>query len=123
MDYKIRRLNKSDYYRGFLQLLEQLTIVDANNISYENFCKRLDDMSSDTCVIIHNNTVITSGTIYIEKKFIHHLGSVGHIEDIVVDIKYRKKGLGKMIIDYLTEYAKNQKCYKVILNCAKKNVG
>nr|QBK89291.1 MAG: acetyltransferase (GNAT) family protein [Mimivirus LCMiAC02] len=123
MDYKIKKLDKSDYYIGFLQLLEQLTTVDADNISHEDFCKRLDDMNSDTFVIIHNNTVVSSGTIYIEKKFIHHLGAVGHIEDIVVDVKHRKKGLGKMMIDYLTEYAKNQKCYKVILNCAKKNIG
>ncbi len=123
MDYKIKRLEKSDYYRGFLQLLEQLTIVDADNISYEDFCKRLDDMNSETFVIIHNNIVVASGTIYIEYKFIHHLGAVGHIEDIVVDVRYRKRGLGKMIIDYLTECGKNQKCYKVILNCAQRNTG
>ncbi len=123
MDYKIGRLDKSDYYRDFLQLLEQLTIVDANNISYEDFCKRLNNMTSDTFVIIHTKTDVDTGRIYIEKKFIHHLGAVGHIEDIVVDVKYRKKGLGKMIIDYLTKYGKNKKCYKVILNCSQKNIG
>ena len=48
---------------------------------------------------------------------------MGHIEDIVVDVKHRKRGLGKMIIDYLTEYSKNKKCYKVILNCSQKNIG
>ena len=123
MDYRIRRLEKSDYHRKFLQLLEQLTTVDANNILHEDFCKRLDNINSNIFIIIHNNTIVASGTIYIEKKFIHHLGAVGHIEDIVVDVKHRKKGLGKMMINYLTEYVKNKKCYKVILNCAKKNIG
>ena len=68
------------------------------------------------------NKVTACGSIFIEKKFIHNLGSVGHIEDIVVNKNHRKKGLGKMIINKLTEYAKEQKCYKVILDCAEENV-
>ena len=61
--------------------------------------------------------------IIIEKKFIHCLGKVGHIEDVVVDKNQRGHGLGKKIIKYLTKYAKTQGCYKVILDCSSNNMG
>ena len=121
--YNIRKLEKSDYYCGYLQLLEQLTVTNTCNISYDEFCRQYDELSSNIYVIVDKNKVIATGTIFIEKKFIHNLGCVGHIEDIVVDIAYRKKGFGKKIINALVSHAKKCGCYKVILNCAEKNIG
>lgn len=69
------------------------------------------------------NAVIASGTIFIEEKLIRNYGKVGHIEDIVVNSKYRGYGLGKKMIELLTEYAKEQGCYKCILDCSDENVG
>jgi glucosamine-phosphate N-acetyltransferase len=45
------------------------------------------------------------------------LRKVGHIEDIVVDKELNGKGIGKQLINELSEYAKNNGCYKVILDC------
>jgi glucosamine-phosphate N-acetyltransferase len=122
--YHIDKLDKSDYYRGFLQLLEQLTTVDSDNISYEDFCNQCDNINSIIFVVrnLTKNQIIASGSIYIEKKFIHKLGSTGHIEDIVVNKEYRGKGFGKAIVTKLSEYAKKVGCYKVILNCSEKNI-
>ena len=123
--YQVCRLDESDFKRGFLQLLEQLTVVDPDSITYEQFCEHYKNMSSDVYVIrdISSNKVVASGAIFIEKKFIHGLSSVGHIEDIVVDTEYRGYGLGKSIVDHLTKVAKESGCYKVILNCNKDNTG
>jgi len=107
--YRITRLCEEDYYCGYLQLLEQLTTVESNKISYKDFCTRLNEINSIIFVIKTINKIIACGSIFIEKKFIHHLGYVGHIEDIVVDKDYRKKGLGRMIINKLTEYNNNAK--------------
>ena len=41
---------------------------------------------------------------------------------IVVDKNKRGLGLGFKIIKYLTDIAKEEKCYKVILNCSEENV-
>jgi len=122
--YQIGKIDKSDYNRGFLQLLEQLTFVDAKNITYEEFCNRFDELNSTIYVIrnISTNIVVATGSIFIEKKFIHHNGSVGHIEDMVVNNEHQGKGFGKAIIKELTKYATECGCYKVILNCAKKNM-
>ena len=58
--------------------------------------------------------LIGTGTIFFEPKLIHGGKSVGHIEDIVVDNKYRNKGIAKKIINHLKEMSD---CYKVILDC------
>lgn len=123
--YSIRELCQEDYYKNFLQLLEQLTEVDHDKITYEKFCKRLSEKTSKTYVIEDDKTtkIIATATLLLEKKFIHKLGSVAHIEDVVIDENYRGKKLGKYIIDELIQITKREKCYKIILNCSEKNIG
>lgn len=119
----IRELREQDYYKGFLNLLEQLTMVDADNITYDDFIKHLAKIKSKVFVMEDGEgKIIGTMALLIEEKFIHKLSSVGHIEDVVVDDEYRGKGLGKMLIDYGIKYAKDNGCYKIILNCADKNI-
>lgn len=121
--FEINILEKEDYHRGFLQLLEQLTVVNSNEINFDDFCSYFNNLNSHIIVIRNNdNKVIATASILIEKKFIHKLSSVGHIEDVVVDKNYRGFKLGKLMIDYLVNYAKEKGCYKVILGCSKENV-
>jgi glucosamine-phosphate N-acetyltransferase len=122
--YQIDKLDKSDYNRGFLKLLEQLTVVEADSISYDDFVKRLEETDMSVYVIrnISSDKVVATGSMYIEKKFIHSLGKVGHIEDVVVDKEYRGMNFGKAMVNRLTEVAEETGCYKVILSCAQKNV-
>ena len=123
INYKIEELRKSDYNHGFLQLLEQLTTVGAKDISYDEFSNHLNKMNSQIFIIKNeDNKVIGTSSVLIEEKFIHKLSPVAHIEDVVVDLEYRKKGLGKLLIDYCIEYAKNKGCYKILLNCDEKNM-
>jgi len=113
----IRKLEKTDYNKNYLQLLEQLTVVSDKIISYDDFCKKFDNINSEIYVIEYDNKIIATASILFEEKFIHNLGKVAHIEDVVIDIKYRRNGLGKKLMNFLIELAKNNKCYKIILNC------
>jgi glucosamine-phosphate N-acetyltransferase len=61
--------------------------------------------------------IIASGTIIIEPKIIRNGKNVGHIEDIVVSRSHRKNGVSQTILSMLKEYAKENNCYKVILDC------
>ena len=61
------------------------------------------------------------GTILIEKKLIHNCGCVGHIEDVVVHENYRNINVGKALIEYMINIAKERQVYKVILNCNEGN--
>ena len=56
----------------------------------------------------------------IEQKFIHNGGKVGHIEDVVTRKGYEGKGIGKEILNELIKIAKDNECYKIILDCDEK---
>jgi glucosamine-phosphate N-acetyltransferase len=120
-----RRLEKDDFNLGYLQLLEQLTHV--GSISIEDWNNRYDEIKNNSCiqiwVILDKDTIIATGTIILEPKFIHNIGRVGHIEDIVVHRDKNGLGIGKKLIDDLVNIARNSGCYKVILNCSDKNIG
>jgi len=75
-------------------------------------------------VIILKTTdmIIATGNVFIEKKFLRGLGSVGHIEDIAVDKTQQGKKLGLRIIQTLTEISEVLGCYKTILNCSDANI-
>ena len=114
---KIRKIHKNDINNGVTKLLNQLSPtnkIDKNE--FENFVKNLND-NHQIWVIERNKKIIAMGTILIEKKIIHDMGLVAHIEDIVVDKESRGQKLGKTIINLLIEIAKDKNCYKVILNC------
>lgn len=46
---------------------------------------------------------------------------VGHIEDVVVDNSVRGQHLGLRIVEFLTTFAEEAGCYKVILDCSTEN--
>lgn len=77
-----------------------------------------------TIVIVDKNTdrIVAVGTVFIERKFLRGLGSVGHIEDIAVDKNQQGKKLGLRIVRALTSISENSGCYKTILNCSDTNI-
>ncbi|XP_077214899.1 glucosamine 6-phosphate N-acetyltransferase-like [Tasmannia lanceolata] len=126
--FPIRRLQISDKNKGFIELLNQLSLSDS--ISDQEFQSRFQDLTSHgddhmICVIEDDQShkIIATGSIFIEKKFLRNCGKAGHIEDVVVDSNIRGKSLGKKIIRYLSEHARSVGCYKVILDCSIENKG
>lgn len=69
------------------------------------------------------NTVVGTGAVVVERKFIHNLGLVGHIEDIAVAKNQQGKKLGLRIIQALDHVAEQVGCYKSILDCSEANEG
>ncbi len=115
----IRNLKESDLTNGFLDTLKSLTVV--GNIDDEAAKKRFNEILSDPNYIIKvaeiDGKIVGSTTLFIELKFIHELGMVGHIEDVVTDKNFQGHGIGKKIILSLLDEAKNRGCYKTILDC------
>ena len=68
-------------------------------------------------VAVDDNKIIGSTTLFIEQKFIHDGGLVGHIEDVVVRKDYEGKGIGIKLVISMLERAKEKNCYKTILDC------
>lgn len=126
-DIAVRPLASDDYHRGHLRVLADLT--QAPDIGFTAWAKQfaLQLASPNTyypIVFLHVPTdqIVACGTLFIEFKFLRNAGLCGHIEDIVVHQDGQGKGLGKRIIEVLTELAKVRGCYKVILDCSNKNV-
>jgi glucosamine-phosphate N-acetyltransferase len=113
--------NIENIKNNYISLLSNLTIV--NNISTTDFIKYIETIYNNGIVYIiylNNKDIIASGTIFIEQKIIRNGHKVGHIEDIVVDPKYRGFGLSSIIINKLKEYGIENNCYKIILDCDEK---
>ena len=117
MEFREINIDDLNIYKN---LIKQLTIV--NDFSKEDFKIYLSETRyKKTFLMIVDNNIVGTGSIIIEKKISRDFRNVGHIEDIVIDKKYRGKGYGKEIILYLVNYCKENNCYKIILNCEEKN--
>jgi len=115
----IRELESSDYYKKYIDLLSQLSVVQY--LDFEVFDKQILQIKKNPLhkifVIEDNKQIIGSITILIEMKFIRNLGKVCHIEDVVVSNDYRGKGIARTLIEYAKNYSKKEGCYKILLNC------
>ena len=112
---------------GFLPTLRVLTTVGDPTPS--EFAARYDFLASrnDTYYILvicdASGEVVGTGAVIVERKFIHNLGLVGHIEDIAVAKNQQGKKLGLRIIQALDHVAERVGCYKSILDCSEANEG
>lgn len=119
--YTCRPLRQSDYSAGFLDVLRVLTTV--GDITEAQWNERFEWMSKREgeyyILVIEDpsregpNKIVGTGALLVERKFIHSLGLVGHIEDIAVAKDQQGKKLGLRIIQALDYVAEKVGCYKV----------
>ncbi|KAH8780023.1 glucosamine 6-phosphate N-acetyltransferase-like protein [Diaporthe sp. PMI_573] len=124
--YKIRALRQSDFNAGFLDCLRVLTTV--GDITEAAFAERFAWLSRQDggyyiLVIEDGGRVVGTGALIVERKFIHNLGLVGHIEDIAVAQDQQGKKLGLRLIQALDFIAEKVGAYKTILDCSEANEG
>ncbi|CAG8816050.1 34785_t:CDS:2, partial [Gigaspora margarita] len=122
--HTIRPLSSEDYEKGFLDVLTVLTTVgDMSKAQFLGKSKvnakerfyylKAHNHEYFTLVIVSpEDRIIGAGTIFIERKFIHNNGLVGHIEDIAVDKNQQGKKLGLRIIQALKHIGAKTGCYK-----------
>lgn len=121
----IRKLQKEDVSTDsdFIRILSQLSMSDRNGLGLNFLWSEYERQpNTHVIVVVDNDLVIGTGSIFIEQKFLRNGGIVGHIEDVVVDKEARATGVGRMITSHLVDIAKSNSCYKVILNCSDDNV-
>lgn len=124
MNIIIEELNATHDYVQYCNLLKQLTVIDTDRVTKEDFIKQLTVINKNPYhkifVAILSGKIIGTITILIEPKIIHNFASVAHIEDVVVDINYRHYGVGSFLMNKAIWISKRDdyKCYKIILDCA-----
>ena len=126
-NYTIRPLRRSDYSSGYLDVLRVLTTV--GDYTPEQWNKRYDWIAARNdeyfllVICDGEGRVVGTGSLIAERKFIHSLGMVGHIEDIAVEKGQQGKKLGLRMIQALDFVAQKVGCYKSILDCSEANEG
>jgi len=110
----------------YIELLSMLTVV--SDMSNDTFINKINEIYNCGHIIIavvgnlsnnHDNSfkIIGSGTIILEPKLIRNTKYVAHVEDIIVHTDFRGFGISTIIINMLKQYAHDNNCYKLILNC------
>ena len=121
----IREIEENDLEKGFLETLDFLR--NTRNLDKNKANEILKKIKQNSNHIIHvavdtgyqrdGNKIVGSTTLFIEQKFIHDGGFVGHIEDVVVRKDYEGLGIGIKLVMSMLERAKEKNCYKTILDC------
>ena len=115
----IREIEEGDLENGFLETLDFLRNTrDLDKNKANEILKKIKQNSNHIIhVAVDGNKIVGSTTLFIEQKFIHDGGFVGHIEDVVVRKDYEGKGIGIKLVMSMLERAKEKNCYKTILDC------
>ncbi len=120
VDITIRELEEKDLFMGFLESMDSLKL--ASNLDTDKAKKIFEKINSNSnhfvYVAILDGRVVGSTSMIIEPKFIHDGENVAHIEDVVVSKEHQGKGIGEMLMNSLLELAKDNNCYKTILDCS-----
>ena len=122
-----RPLEKSDFSKGYLTLLSQLTTVGSYSADvFEAQFSRMQSMPGCHYILVVEDQgsmngiapkVVATATLLVECKFIHSAAFRGRIEDVVVDSAYRGMHLGSFLLDTLKLLSQALGCYKITLDC------
>ena len=123
MNINYRLLEKEDYNKGFLDVVNYFT-KNKQKVNFEDFKSHYDKIINQNSLVYvaeYNNKIIGTAKLLIEYKFHNNLTKMGHLEDVVVNEKYRGNSIGKKLVILLVNEARKQNCYKVSLCSSKKN--
>jgi glucosamine-phosphate N-acetyltransferase len=113
----MRPLCRSDYHRGYMEVLRVVGRTGwIGEDIWEERCEWLRSRSDTYFVLVvvdSEDRVVASGTILLERKFIHNLGVVGHIEDLAVARDQKGKKMGLRVLEALVHVANCNGAYKV----------
>lgn len=117
---------RADDRRQLLTLLAHLThapMIDGDEL----FTRQFDAMCAAGAHILvaedaGSRQLLATGALHVLPKLVRGCARVGLIEDVVVDPRARRRGLGKELIERLVQLARQYNCYKVMLNCAEARV-
>ena len=126
MSFTIREIEENDFDNGFFETLSNLSTIggiDTNEVLKKEIIKEIITNKDYVIIIsedVKSREVIGTATLFIEQKFIHNGGKVGHIEDVTTRKGYEGNGVGREIIKKLITISRERGCYKIILDCDEK---
>lgn len=112
----------SDHYASYLTTLATLSPVGEHTQASLVACfERMTAQGTSIFVAIdeENDTVIGTVSVLIEHKFNRGWSRVAHLEDVAVHPDAQGKWIGKQLVQKAIAHAKENHCYKIILDTDK----
>ena len=105
---------------SLLELYKQLNFDDdISEITAKGVWKNVNKQDIKYFVARENGRVIASCFICIIPNLTRGGKSIGFIENVITDTKYRRKDVGKTVIENAIKYARERNYYKVLLQSGK----
>lgn len=127
--YTIDRLWGPDLTQEFLDLIAHLSPVTIQQKDIGETYRDMMVRGVSTYVAKVGTRMVATASYYKERKFIRtdkkvetRGGLVGHVEDVVVHPDFRGRGIGKALVARLVEEAREDGCYKIVLDCLDHNI-
>jgi len=115
LNLEMRKIEKRDM-SDVIELLQSISEFKPSKSDFDTIWFEFHNQPNvHSVVALIDGVIVGYGSVVIETKI--RGGKIGHIEDIVSHVKYRKKKIGKAVVDSLFEIAKSKGCYKVALQC------
>ncbi len=113
---------KKNHMTAVIEILQSISDYRPDEKDYDQIWGDLQSQTNFFGLVALNERVdvVGYGSIFIERKI--RGGKMGHIEDIAVHPDFRKKGIGKLLINALYQISQEEKCYKVSLACKEHNL-
>ncbi len=124
--YKVRELEAADLENGFLEALENLSDVGGLLPGEARVILSSIERAQYYHILVavaDGGRILGATTLFVEQKFIHRGGLVGHIEDVAVRRGFEGMGVGGSLVNAAVRLAKELGCYKCILDCKADLVG
>jgi len=108
---------KKEHLAEILELYKQLFTEETPiNINTANeIWENINQKNIKYFIAIENDKIISTCYLAIIPNLTRGGRSIGFIENVVTDKKYRQKGIGKYLINIAIKYGKENNCYKIIL--------
>jgi len=117
--------NKRDL-SSILELYKQLNENNgSSNINIDEVNKIWDNIENigiKYFLAKDNGKITGSCYICIIPNLTYNGKSIGYIENVITNENYRRKGIGKKLMEMAIEYAKENNCYKIVLQSGIKRV-
>lgn len=114
---EIRQMVAPDLNRGFLDALASLAVCDLSFEEAVDVYQRRLKAGIHTYVAEIDGEIAGTASVFIEQKFLHRGGFVGHIEDVAVHPDCHGQGIGGALVRHLIARCESVGCYKVLLQC------
>ena len=130
--YTIRTITRYEYSWITSKMMHTLfsQLTESTLLSDKEFEKWYTEVQMNPCFTLfgitksqteYSNPILVGlGTLWTQPKYYRNKGTSAHIEDIIIDKKYRQQGLGKKLIKYIIDTAIEKGCYKIQLHCTEK---